>query len=202
MTTGFLFSDGELQKRTGHGGLFLRGLLENPRGVSAPAPSGRILAAKIAAQIDPAVPGLIVELGPGTGAVTAALLARGIAPDRILAIEQNEVFAGFFRCRFPTVTLSHGDGFAFEDHLPAGAQVAAVVSGLPLLNFPAGMRQSLLRRALETQGPSATFVQLSYGWGPPVKAEIAGAALTRTAVWRNFPPAYVWTYRRTEAVSP
>jgi phosphatidylethanolamine/phosphatidyl-N-methylethanolamine N-methyltransferase len=177
-------------------GDFLRGLVSNPKGVSAPTPSSRALARAIAAQVDIARSGVVLELGPGTGVVTNALLQHGIAGKRLIAIEQTGYFAGLMRTRFPAVQVVQGDALAFEDHIPSGATVAAIVSGLPLLQFPLPVRQSLLRRALACQSSGGKFVQLSYSWRPPVAPE-AGMMLEKTMVWRNFPPAHVWTYHKS-----
>jgi phosphatidylethanolamine/phosphatidyl-N-methylethanolamine N-methyltransferase len=176
--------------------VFLRGLLQNPRLVSAPTPSSAVLAAAIAEQVDVCVPGLIVELGAGTGAVTAALAARGIAGHRIVAIEQDEHFASVLRTRFPAIYVHCGDALAFERYLPAGAQVAAVISGLPLLHMPKRTRRMLLHKALAC---SERFVQLSYSWRPPAPVEGGRILVTKRMIWRNFPPAHVWTYRALDS---
>ncbi len=89
----------------------------------------------IAAKVDPLRPGLVVELGAGSGAVTQALLARGIAPERLIAIEYSDYFSGLLTRRFPGVTVICGDAFDFDRHMPMGEPIAAIVSGLPLLNF-------------------------------------------------------------------
>jgi phosphatidylethanolamine/phosphatidyl-N-methylethanolamine N-methyltransferase len=181
---------------TDHGdyGDFLRGLINNPKGVSAPTPSSPALARAIAAQVDPARDGLVIELGSGTGAVTQALLGHGIEAQRLVAIEQEPSFVGLMRERFSQITVCDADALLFENCIPAGASICAIVSGLPLLNLPVSTRQSLLRRALRRQGRGGRFIQLSYGWRPPVALD-AGMELESEIVWRNFPPAHVWTYR-------
>jgi phosphatidylethanolamine/phosphatidyl-N-methylethanolamine N-methyltransferase len=175
-------------------GDFLRGLVNDPRGVSAPTPSSSALARVIAAEVDPSRDGLVVELGPGTGIVTQALLERGVPARRLIAIEQERSFVGLMRERFPAVTVCEADGLLFESCIAPGAKVAAIVSGLPLLNLPMPSRRSLLCRALRRQGRGGRFIQLSYGWRPPVVPD-EGTSLEGKAVWRNFPPAHVWTYR-------
>jgi phosphatidylethanolamine/phosphatidyl-N-methylethanolamine N-methyltransferase len=175
-------------------GDFLRGLINDPKGVSAPAPSSPALARAIAAQVDPSREGLVIELGPGTGAVTQALLDQGIEARRLIAIEQEPSFVGLMRERFPQVSICDGDALLFENSIPADAKVAAIVSGLPLLNLPVSTRLSLVRRALRRQGRGGIFIQLSYGWHPPVSPP-TGIGLNGQTVWRNFPPAHVWTYR-------
>jgi phosphatidylethanolamine/phosphatidyl-N-methylethanolamine N-methyltransferase len=174
-------------------GDFLRGLLKDPRGVSAPTPSSPALAAVMAEKVDPLRPGLVVELGAGTGVVTQALLARGISAERLLVIEYGAYFVDLLRKRFPEATVVQGDAFAFERYLPPDTRVSAVVSGVPLLNFPLWRRKTLIERALAVQDAGGRFVQLSYGWKPPIAP--GRKELSRTVVWRNFPPAHVWTYR-------
>jgi len=174
---------------------FLRGLMRDPKGISAPTPSSPALARAIAAEVDIARPGLVLELGPVTGAVTEALLAHGLPAERLLAIEQEASFVRVMREHFPAVPLYQGDALRFDSFLPPDAEVAAVVSGLPLLNFPVECRQALLRRAMACQDKGGRFIQLSYGWRPPVPSR-SGIAVSRKIIWRNFPPAHVWTFQR------
>ncbi|HWC62246.1 MAG TPA: rRNA adenine N-6-methyltransferase family protein, partial [Rhizomicrobium sp.] len=156
------------------------------------------LAAAIAALVDLAHAGLVVELGPGTGAVTQALLDRGIAPDRLLVIENSGYFCELLAQRFAGIEIVRGDAMQFERYLPEGARLAAMVSGLPLLNFPRPARRGLIERALNRQGGRGQFVQLSYGWLPAVAPD-ATLTVEKKIVWRNFPPAHIWTYRRAES---
>ena len=69
---------GRKARLTPFGETFLRRFLGDPKRTGAVAPSGPFLAREMARAVDPAAPGLIVELGPGTGPVTKALLARGV----------------------------------------------------------------------------------------------------------------------------
>ena len=146
----------------------------------------------MAEKIDPLRPGLVVELGAGTGVVTQALLARGLSPERLLVIEYSAYFADLLRSRFPGASVIQGDAFAFERYL-AGERISAVVSGVPLLNFPLWRRKALIDRALSVQDSGGRFIQLSYGWKPPIAP--GRLELAKTVVWRNLPPAHIWTYR-------
>lgn len=169
---------------------FLQGLLLAPRAVSAPTPSGPVLAATMAAGADLSRRGLVVELGPGSGTVTEALIERGMPQSRLLAVECTPYFARLLQDRYSSARIVEGDAFEFERYLPAHAEVAAVICGVPLLNFPVEKREALIRKGLEMCG---SFVQLSYGWVPPIKP-LPGTTLTKQIVWRNLPPAHVWTY--------
>jgi phosphatidylethanolamine/phosphatidyl-N-methylethanolamine N-methyltransferase len=174
---------------------FIRGLIARPRNVAAITPSSPALARAIAEQVDPSMEGPVLELGPGTGVVTEALVEHGIAPQRIVAVEYDPDFAEMVSERCPGVRVLRGDAFRFPK-LTGETQFAAIVSGLPLLTHPMKERLALLETALGHLKPGMPFVQLSYGTNPPVPAP-QGVAVKRAAlVLMNLPPARVWTYRR------
>jgi phosphatidylethanolamine/phosphatidyl-N-methylethanolamine N-methyltransferase len=177
---------------------FLRALIARPKNIGAIFPSSPALAEAIARQIDPQRPGPVLELGPGTGVVTKAILARGIAPERLTLVEYDEEFARHNAASFAKVTVVQGDAFDLARTLGArfDQPFAAIVSGLPLLNFPIAMRRQLVDGALERLAPGAPLIQFSYGTHAPVVPP-PGYAVSRAAViWANLPPARVWVYRR------
>lgn len=173
---------------------FFEGLVRDPSGVSAPTPSSPALASAIASQVDLTRAGLVLELGAGTGVVTRALLDRGIDAHRLVAIELGEYFVNLLRQRFPSVNVMQGDAMNFGAYLPLRAPIAAIVSGLPLLNFSEIRRHTFIAGALRALGPGGRFIQLSYGWRPPI-ASAYGKKPDKTIVWRNLPPAHIWTYQ-------
>lgn len=174
---------------------FLKGLIARPKNVGAIAPSSPALARAIAREINPSLPGPVLELGPGTGVVTEALIERGIAPDRITAIEYDPDFAKLVSQRFPEVHVVRGDAFDLAKTLGNGEPFAGIVSGLPLLNHPMERRRALIQAALERLKPGAPYVQFSYGTRPPIEAP-PGSTVKRTAlILLNLPPARVWVYR-------
>ncbi len=178
---------------------FLMSWAAKPLTTGAISPSGRALTRAMAAAVDPAWEGTVVELGPGTGAVTAALLERGVSPERLLAVEYNPDFAEHIRGRFPGIRITVGDAYTLADTLRRGGvdKVAAVVSSLPLFTQPPLRRRQLLEQAMEMLDPGRPFIQFSYALVPPVPAE-AGRWTLDVSGWilRNLPPARVWTYRK------
>ncbi len=153
----------------------------------------------MAAPVDPHLPGQILELGPGTGPVTEALIERGVPEERLLLIEYNPGFVTLLRNRFPRATILQGDAYNVRGvlHGVLDAPLAGVVSSLPLLTQPVPRRVRLLRHCLALTQPGAPFSQFTYSVTPPIPLLTIGDANAEGSpvVWRNIPPARVWTYR-------
>ena len=181
---------------------FLKNWLDKPLVTGAVAPSSPALARLMASYVDPAADGLVVELGPGTGVVTQALLDRGVAAERIAAIEYNLDFCALLRQRFPGVHFAHGDAYRMRHSLGdllAGREkpVSAVISGLPLFTRPLPERLRLLDECLELMPAGGAFIQFSYALVPPIPHGAGRFEIERTNwVVMNLPPARVWIYRR------
>ncbi len=177
---------------------FLRAWLEAPLRTGAQLPSSRDLARAMAAAVDPAVPGTIVELGPGTGAVTRALVERGVDPARLVMVEANPVFCDLLRARYSTARILSCDAYAAPRLLRrlGVGPLAAVVSGLPLLTQRPLRRQRLLLGCLRQAAPGAPFVQFTYFYRSPIptRADVVATDVS-PMIWRNLWPARVWRYR-------
>jgi len=177
---------------------FLSTWLQSPIKTGALSPSSPALAKAMAAEIDPSVPGPVVEIGPGTGPVTEAILARGIAPQRLVLVEFNREFCALLRKRFPGVTVIEGDGYALADTLgdTAGKPLAAVISSLPLMTRPMPVRLRTLVAGLRLLRRGAPFVQFTYAMTAPIPPRPSRFTITASPrIWMNLPPARVWVYR-------
>ena len=176
--------------------------LRNPARVGSVVPSSRALAAAMAAEIDPLAPGVVVELGGGTGNITAALLNCGIRPTDIVVIEREASLAEMITKRFPEVTVILGDAQHLQSLLQhAGVgKVKAIVSGLPLLSLPRDTERWILNQCFAVLPVDGYLVQFTYGPRAPVERSIAESLklMSARAAWvlENLPPAAVWVYRR------
>jgi phosphatidylethanolamine/phosphatidyl-N-methylethanolamine N-methyltransferase len=187
-----------LEKRIDDEVKFLSSWLQSPLKTGAVSPSSPALAKAMAREIDLSVPGPIVELGPGTGPVTEAILARGIAPSRLIAVEFNPGFCALVKKRFPGVHVVQGDGYALSDTLGEIAREprAAIVSSLPLMTRPMSVRLRTLIGALKLLRPGAPFIQFTYAMTAPIPPRPIRYTLSASPrIWLNLPPARVWTYR-------
>ncbi|MGJ4859141.1 class I SAM-dependent methyltransferase [Labrys sp. KB_33_2] len=182
---------------------FLRALSSDPLSVGAVAPSGPALAELITREITPSS-GPVVELGPGTGVFTRALLARGVKEDDLTLLELGTDFVELLRSRFPLARVLREDAASLGTlGLFSGPMVGAVVSGLPLLNLPKDKVQAILAGAFETLRPGGVFYQFTYGARCPVSGpmlESLGLRAIRIGrAFANIPPATVYRIGRRGA---
>jgi phosphatidylethanolamine/phosphatidyl-N-methylethanolamine N-methyltransferase len=177
---------------------FWRALIARPKHVGALAPSSRALARAIAEEVDPLRSGPVLELGPGTGVITHALLERGISGERLTVVEYDADFAAAIARRFHGVHVILGDAFDLSSTLGERSQdrFAAIVSGIPLLNFPVRLRSAYVEGLTERLLPGAALIQFSYGVHAPAAAPSGHRVDCAAMIWANFPPARVWVYRR------
>ena len=177
---------------------FLRALIARPKNIGAVAPSSRALGRAIARQLDTDSHGPVLELGPGTGVITAEILNHGIAPERLTVIEYDPDFAAAIAARFHGVHVIQGDAFDLKRTLGARhlEPFAAIVSGIPLLNFPVPRRLALMEALAGQMAPGAPLIQFSYGMHAPVVPPSGHSVHCAARVWANLPPARVWVYRK------
>jgi phosphatidylethanolamine/phosphatidyl-N-methylethanolamine N-methyltransferase len=178
---------------------FLKSWIERPLLTGAVMPSGKFLAKAMAAQVDLREPGPIVEIGPGTGPVTEALIARGVPQERLVLVEFNPDFIELLRKRFPLARVIQGDAYRIAELLKdkLAEPAAAVVSSLPLFTKPPQQRRDFLDQAFTLMSRKAPFIQFTYAVVPPIPER--GTGYTSTAsnwILLNIPPARVWVYRK------
>ena len=180
----------------------LRAWLRDPRSVGALAPSGPALARLMTAHVDHAH-GPVIELGPGTGVFTRALLERGLPGHRLVLVETDPVLAGALAQRHPHARVLRMDAARLgrSSSLFGDERASAVISGLPLLSIPADKVAAIVEGVFERQlQADGALYQFTYGLRCPVpralrqrlglQAERVGGA------WLNLPPAWVWRIRR------
>jgi phosphatidylethanolamine/phosphatidyl-N-methylethanolamine N-methyltransferase len=189
--------------------IFVSELFKNPRSIGAVSPSSPALARTMARHVaavvqhlgDPSP--LIIELGPGTGAITAAVLRAGIDPDRLYLIERSAELAARLHLRFPGVCTVNADAAHLKGMLAKDGlgQAGMIISSLPLTIFSARARFALLKQSFAALGPGGVFLQYTYGWSCPVSGRhldrLGLCAQKVDHVWRNVPPAAIWQFRRS-----
>lgn len=179
---------------------FFLSLLSNPWRIGALTPSSKALAAAITTEVTPEhAP--VLELGPGTGVFTQALLARGIPEERLALVEADHRFAALLSLRFPKARVLNTDASRLA--APFGSEKAgAVISGLPLLAIPADGVSAILQAAFACLRPGGAFHQFTYRPRCPVPQDMLdrlGLTARRShIVARNLPPAFVYRITRKD----
>jgi phosphatidylethanolamine/phosphatidyl-N-methylethanolamine N-methyltransferase len=180
---------------------FLLEWLANPQHTGAVAPSSPKLAGAMARWLPNDPDSYVLELGPGTGAVTTALIKRGLRQERLVAIENNPKMADVLRERFPRAHIITGDAWHLDEllanHSTPITEVGAVFSSLPLMNFPKQKAETLAEKIRSVLQPRGRLVQYSYHIGG-VRTR-GGSQFRMVAshiVWLNFPPARVSVFQK------
>src|SRR5690242_7174249 len=148
---------------------FIRSWIEKPLSTGAVMPSSRVLARAMARYVDPQASGPVIELGPGTGPVTEALIDQGIDPARLVLVEFNPTFCRMLRTKFPAATVVQANAYSLRRSLANVLEqpASAVVSGLPLMTKPMITRLRLLSDAFAVMASNCPFIQFTYAVMPP-----------------------------------
>lgn len=179
---------------------FFRAWASDPFRVASVVPSGKALSKLITSEIDTSL-GPMLELGPGTGVFTQALIDRGVPQSRLILIEFGTEFASMLRLRFPEAEVVCMDAAGLR-HMRWSAErpAGAVISGLPLLTMPAGKVMAILKGAFLHLHEDGSFYQFTYGRRCPIPARILDllGLRARSIGWafNNFPPAQVFRISR------
>jgi phosphatidylethanolamine/phosphatidyl-N-methylethanolamine N-methyltransferase len=192
----------------GDEGLFFRAWLNEPVTIGAVMPTREPLARAMSAAVlrtaGARAGKWIVELGGGTGPLTRALEMAAPDPDTIAIVERNPVFHRLLTRRFPKLQVILGDAESLaavlRDH--AVGPIGAVVSSLPRVGWPLARQHSILKQCFDLMGAEGEFLEFSYGPFSPVPRrlirELGLTASRLCRVWRNLPPASIWSYRRKD----
>jgi phosphatidylethanolamine/phosphatidyl-N-methylethanolamine N-methyltransferase len=179
--------------------LLLGAWLADPLRVAAVAPSGRALAELITSEISSAT-GPVLELGPGTGSFTRALIARGVAEHDLTLVELTADFAHLLQGRYPESRVLSIDAARLGHAGLRRQSMGAVVSGLPILSMTPRKTISILRGAFSCLRPGGAFYQFTYGpmcpVARPILARLELGAVRIGMTMKNVPPAAVYRISR------
>ena len=187
-----------LGERFGEEIRFFKGWIDKPRAVGSIVPTSSVTARRMASIINPDSGLPVLELGPGTGVITRAILARGIRPENLWSIEYSADFVEHLKETFPAVNIVQGDAFNLDAALPEKGMIFdSVISGVPLLNFPVEQRVRYIDSILDRIPAGRPIVQLTYGPLSPVPPRRGNYTVEHfDFIVRNLPPTQLWIYRR------
>ena len=185
---------------------FFKEYIRNRKTIGAVVPSSPALARRITEAAEVWKAGRVLELGPGTGALTASIADSMPHTSDYLGIELNGDFAERLRVRFPSLRFANAAAqeFDFDSMMAPDERFDVIVSGLPWASFPSELQTAILDRVLPRLAPGGRFATFAY-WGfhklpagrkfrELLHERLHGAETTRV-VWGNVPPAFVYVAR-------
>src|SRR6185312_12499918 len=178
---------------------FFKGWMDKPKAVGSIVPTSSVTARRMASVIDIDSRLPVLEVGPGTGVITKAILARGVRPENLYTVEYSANFVRHLRRLYPAVNVIEGDAFNLADTLGDKRDMTfdCAISAVPLLNFPVGRRIAYLENLLERIPTGRPVMQITYGPLSPVPAGKGDYTVKHfDFIMRNIPPAHLWVYRR------
>ncbi|MEU8419438.1 methyltransferase domain-containing protein [Micromonospora sp. NPDC048835] len=191
---------------------FLLEFVRDPFTVGAIAPSSPGLARMVTLAVPRTGSPVVVELGPGTGAFTAAIQQRLDGRGRHIAVEINPRFARTLAARHPAVDVVNADAGDLPAVLARRGlrQADVVVSGLPWAAFGEDLQRDVLSSVVATLPPHGVFTTFAYvhaRWVASARSLLRSVrslfdevVLSRTK-WANLPPAIVYYCRRPQPES-
>ncbi|MBU0583905.1 MAG: methyltransferase domain-containing protein [Alphaproteobacteria bacterium] len=178
---------------------FFRGWIDKPKAVGAIMPTSSVTARRMASVIDLSSGLPVLEVGPGTGVITRAILKRGVKPENLCAVEYSPQFVRHLRRHYPGVDVIEGDAFDLDRSLGDRRDQTfdCVISGVPLLNFPVARRIAYLDSLLGRIPHGRPVIQLTYGPRSPIPPGLGDYTVEHfDFIIRNIPPTRLWIYRR------
>jgi phospholipid N-methyltransferase len=185
---------------------FFGSFLRQPARVGSLLPSSPTLARALVQHCPLETARVVVELGPGTGAITAPILERLGPRTLFLALELDAGHARALAEQFPRLKSYHDSAEHLETYLRRHHVrcVDCVISGLPWANMRSELQERILRPVVRCLHPEGVFVAFGYAharWLPTtlrfrkqLRRHFAEVHTSRV-IWRNLPPAFVYTCR-------
>jgi phosphatidylethanolamine/phosphatidyl-N-methylethanolamine N-methyltransferase len=179
-------------------GHFIKGWIRNPLAMGAFAPSGKSLAKLMAKDVGAGA--RVVELGAGTGTVTAALLESGVSPGNLYLVERDPQFVKILERRFPRCHVVSADALELDEQFAASTGFDFVISGLPLLCFSPEKRYRVLQQAFRLLKPNGRLHQFTYAGRCPVDRDLRSLLRLDSMLLGiaplNLPPGFVYRLTR------
>ena len=178
------------------GRLFFKRWLQEPKQLGTLAPISQSLATRAAALIRYPLGKKVVEIGAGTGRLTRALLAGGVLPENLTAVELDAQFYQFLKAVLPKINAIHGDASHLPDLLPSDliGQVDYVFSVIPLMYLPQDQRDKIIEASFKVLRPGGKLYHVCYSPVSPFKGQSEIVSQRIVSKWLNLRPGFVWEF--------
>ncbi len=175
---------------------FFKEAVKNYKTSGTLVPSSRFLANKMLSNINFSESRVIVELGPGNGAITKNILEK-LHPEAVLiCFEINDVFYEEIKeIEHPQLVVLKESAENITNEIEKlGFQNAdAIVSSLPLTIIPKHISSKILTNSHSSLRKNGVFIQYQYSLSYLKKLKkVFGENITLNFETLNFPPAFIY----------
>ncbi len=179
---------------------FFRAFFKNAKMVGSLRPSSKQLTKSMLNSVDFSKAKTIIELGPGTGVFTREILAK-MAPDATLLVFElhDEFFHNLNKSiKDDRVHFIHDSAEKLKEYLDQHNmhQTDAVISSLPLANFPKELRANIVKAAIDSLADDGCLAQFQYSLQSKKYLKSMFPKVKINYIFWNFPPAFVYTCRK------
>ena len=182
---------------------FFKNFIKAPSSIGALCPTSHSLSKEVTLNIGLEKANSVVELGPGTGAITSHIIDALNPNTNFFAIELNKEFYRFFKKKYPYITIYNEDASSLIQLLQKEnlESTDAVISALPWTTLPHHIQKNLLNIIVDALKPGCYFTTIAYITGVitpsgirfknKLKRHFSHVKLSRLK-WKNIPPAFVY----------
>jgi len=175
---------------------FFKNIFLNPGTTGAIFPSSKYLARGMANCINTKNAGFVLELGPGTGVITKAILEVGVPDNKLISLELAPHFARQLRQQFPTITVIEGNAMRLSELVKDKQPIYTIISSLPLRSISKENRELIFSEIQKALMPGGQFIQFTYSMKKDENYYPDNFKLLHSfMVWRNIPPARVTVFQ-------
>lgn len=179
---------------------FWKALLRDPRRIGAVAPAGRPLSRAMVREVLKSPPGLVIELGAGTGTITRGLVEARQHMTGLIAFEKVPALAACLQKKFPDLTIYPVCASRVGQFQLHGEHTLTVVSSLPFRSLPSADKRLLSDAIAKISKAARHFrlIQYSYLGSTPFQSPADNLVWHRKhTVMRNLPPATLWVLEKS-----
>jgi len=178
--------------------LWFKNYIKHPLEIGAIFPTSKITSKLMASELDIKKDSIVVELGPGTGKITQAILDKGVNEKNLILVEINNQFSNALKIKYPQVEIFTEDAVSFFEKFEERykRKIDIIISAIPLVSLDKNNNDLLCDLAMKNLSAKGKFIQITYF----IKCSFSENIIKKLQLKKNLvgfsliniPPAFVW----------
>ncbi len=181
---------------------FLKESIKNLKTLGTITPSSRFLAERMLKKIDFSKVNILVELGPGNGAITKFILDRLPKNATLICFEINDNFYNqLLKIKNPNLIVVKSSAEKIEEELKKlnFNKADHIISSLPLTIIPDLVTDEILKNSFNALSKNGTFIQFQYSLTYFKKLKkVFNKSISLDFEPLNIPPAFVYRCKKVD----